>query len=120
MKIIILIVAAFILSSCGTQKSLTEVEYIQYGIVDVSENLTVVGKLVAENDSIVEISVDGAIVSFNKTNIFNYSTELRPNPDAMLRDIVENTNTTANNTGFFVGLTVVSTAIVVILTLVGI
>jgi|SaaInlStandDraft_6_1057023.scaffolds.fasta_scaffold44472_2 hypothetical protein len=115
MKKLIFLILPLIMISCGTQKSLTETEYVTYGVVEVSNDLTVTGKLVYVDDTVIEISVDGALKSYNKSEIISFEKVRRPDTDAMLKDIVKNTSSTAGNTGFFVALTVISIAAVIIL-----
>lgn len=107
-----------VLSGCGTLESLNSREtYVQYATVNVTNSLTVSGQLVNINDSLIAISVDGAIVVYNKENIIFYEKYQAPNPDLMQRDIVKNTQKSASNTGFFVGLTIISFVVAIILVL---
>jgi hypothetical protein len=107
-----------VLSGCGTLESLSSREtYVQYATVNVTNSLTVSGQLVNINDSLIAISVDGAIVVYNKENILFYEKYQAPNPDLMQRDIVKNTQKSASNTGFFVGLTIISFVVAIILVL---
>jgi hypothetical protein len=107
-----------VLSGCGTLESLKSREtYVQYATVNVTNSLTVSGQLVNINDSLIAISVDGAIVVYNKENIIFYEKYQAPNPDLMQRDIVKNTQKSASNTGFFVGLTIISFVVAIILVL---
>ena len=115
-KLTFLLLAVFMIS-CGTQKSLSVSEYITYGVITVSTDLTVTGKLVYENDSIVEISIDGALKSYNKSKIINFQKITKPDPDSMLKDIVKNTSKTTSNTGFFVTLSVIAIAAIIVLSI---
>ena len=98
-----------ILSGCGTIKSLNRTEtYVQYATINVTDSLTVNGQIININDSIIAISVGGAVVKYNNNNIIGYQKYMAPNSDLMQRDIVKNTKKAASNTDFFVGLTIIN------------
>ena len=104
-----------VLSGCGTLESLNGREtYVQYATVNVTDSLTVSGQIVNINDSLIAISVDGATVEYNQKKIIGYKKYKAPNPDLMQRDIVKNTKKTASNTGFFVGLIIISVVVSII------
>jgi len=71
--------------------------------------------LINETDTTVSISFDGANVVYNLDEITRYEKAMRPDLQLMQQDIVTNTSDAAGNTAFFVVLTVISIAAIVIL-----
>ena len=114
-KLISLFFVCLLLISCGTTKSLDEVNYVQYAVVTVNDDLTVTGMLVNQTDSTISVAVDGANITYDFDLIAGYEVEMRPSSHKMQKDIVKNTNATASNTGFFVVLTVISMVALVLL-----
>lgn len=110
-KLIYLIVLAVFLSfltGCGTLSSIDKkMSYVQWAKIAVSDSLSVKGQIVNLNDSVIIISVNGAVVEYNQKDILGYQKYMAPDPDLVQRDIARNSKTTAGNTGFFVFVTMV-------------
>jgi uncharacterized protein YceK len=103
------------ISGCGTMASISSTkDYVQYASISVTDSLNVSGRLLNNNDLSITISVDGAIMEYIHRDIIGYQKYMSANPELMQRDILKNTQKTANNTGFFVGLTIISFAFALI------
>lgn len=108
MKILFISLFTLSLVACGSISSLEKQNLVPYAKVNVSDSLSVTGRLLDENEISLTIAVDGVSQEYQKSSIMSYMKIMRPDERLMTENIVTNTSKIASNTAFFVALAVVS------------
>ena len=96
---LLLIVSLF---GCGTTKSLEGNNLVPYAIINVSNDLTITGRLLEDNETFLLVAINGTSQKYLKSEIIGYKFAQLPDERLMMEDIVNNTNNAANNSALFV------------------
>ena len=108
MKILPIFLFTLFLLGCGTTSSLENNNLVPYAKVDVSDSLTVTGRLLNDTDSSLTVAVNGVSIEYHKSYIKGYEKIMLPDESLMSENIVRNTSKTASNLAYFVILSIVS------------
>lgn len=107
---------SLMLSSCGTMDSLEKQStFVDFAIIQVNSELKVEGQILSETDSTLVIAVNGSTITYRKQDIISISKYKAPSPYLMQKDQTKNSKRAADNTGFFVGLFIITAALTLIL-----
>ncbi len=104
MKKIIAFLLIVSLFGCGTTKSLEGNNLVPYVIIDVSDDLTITGRLLDDNETFLLVAINGTSQKYMKSEIKEFKFAQLPDERLMMEDIVNNTSKVANNTALFVFL----------------
>lgn len=118
MKKAAILLFTLLLMSCASQRRVADADYVLYGVVKISGNLTESGKFVYEDDSIVEISVNGVVRTYNKSEILGFEKMRMPDNEAIYKDISKNESKPTNKTRRFVIFAVMIIAITAVVVLI--
>lgn len=106
-KKIILLFLIIVLNSCGTTKSLNfNNQNVVYAKININDSLIVMGPVIDENDTSIEVVIYGVSKKYEKANVKLISKLKLADDKLMQEDIVKNTARTTNFLAFntFIGI----------------
>lgn len=107
----LLVLFAFLITSCGSTKSLTENNLVPFAIITLSDSTTISGQLITDDEKHIVIMRGKSTQIYKKTDILSCSFVDVPSEQLMMRDMVLNVSRIASAYTVAMMLTFISFAL---------